>query len=181
MHPAYSIIIFTTLTGIGYGLGAMLGLGLLAGSTAGLVVGYGLSLVLVSVGLLSSTGHLRHPERAWRALSQWRSSWLSREGVLAILTFIPLGLSGGASFLGFDGAATGIVGTVLCVATVVATSMIYASGPSGPGTRRSPRPHFWLSRPPVGLSRPRLSPVLPARDARCCTAPPRSRWLAPGA
>jgi DMSO reductase anchor subunit len=32
-----------------------------------------LAVGLVSVGLLSSTLHLGHPERAWRALSQWRS------------------------------------------------------------------------------------------------------------
>src|SRR5690606_42131096 len=42
---------------------------------------------------LSSTFHLGNPQRAWRALSPWRSSWLSREGVLAILTFVPLVIS----------------------------------------------------------------------------------------
>ncbi len=41
----------------------------------------GLALGLIAAGLLSSTGHLGRPERAWRAFSQWRSSWLSREGV----------------------------------------------------------------------------------------------------
>ena len=38
----------------------------------------------LTVGLVSSTLHLSHPERAWRAFSQWRSSWLSREGVAAV-------------------------------------------------------------------------------------------------
>jgi hypothetical protein len=47
---------------------------------------------LVSLGLLSSTFHLGHPERAWRAFSQWRSSWLSREGVAAVATYLPAGL-----------------------------------------------------------------------------------------
>ena len=90
MHPAPSIIIFTTLSGLGYGLAAVLGLGLLDPAALATKLAYLLALALISGGLLSSTLHLGNPQRAWRALSQWRSSWLSREGVLAILTFAPL-------------------------------------------------------------------------------------------
>ena len=98
MHPALSIIFFTTASGAGYGLLVLLGLGgafgwLPAERGFGLV-GMGLSLGLITAGLLSSTFHLGHPERAWRALSQWRSSWLSREGVMAIATYAPAGLLG---------------------------------------------------------------------------------------
>jgi DMSO reductase anchor subunit len=50
-----------------------------------------LAALLVTLGLLSSTFHLGHPERAWRAFSQWRSSWLSREGVAAVATYLPAG------------------------------------------------------------------------------------------
>ena len=32
-----------------------------------------LALLLITAGLLSSLKHLGRPERAWRALSQWRS------------------------------------------------------------------------------------------------------------
>ena len=39
-------------------------------------------------GLLASTFHLGHPERAWRAFSQWKTSWLSREGVLAVAALL---------------------------------------------------------------------------------------------
>ncbi|MGY9056759.1 MAG: DmsC/YnfH family molybdoenzyme membrane anchor subunit, partial [Alphaproteobacteria bacterium] len=46
-------------------------------------IGLGIALSLITAGLLSSTFHLGHPERAWRALSQWKTSWLSREGVMA--------------------------------------------------------------------------------------------------
>ena len=62
------------------------------------MVGFGLALGLVTAGLLSSTltAHLGSPERAWRAFSQWRTSWLSREGVMAVLTYIP------AEFLALD-------------------------------------------------------------------------------
>ena len=73
---------------------------------------FGTALGLITAGLLSSTFHLGHPERAWRAMSQWRSSWLSREGLVAILTYIPagafaiawiaLGLNQGAAALGMD-------------------------------------------------------------------------------
>ena len=58
------------------------------------LIGLGLALGLIAAGLLSSTGHLGRPERAWRAFSQWRSSWLSREGVASVATFIPAGLFG---------------------------------------------------------------------------------------
>ena len=98
MHPAFSVVFFTTATGAGYGLLALLGV--LGGFQIippdfwlGFV-GMGLALCLIAAGLLSSTGHLGRPERAWRAFSQWRSSWLSREGVASVATFVPAGLFG---------------------------------------------------------------------------------------
>jgi DMSO reductase anchor subunit len=94
MHPAYSVILFTTASGAGYGLLALLGLvGISHGEASSLAFGLTamvIALGLVTVGLLSSTFHLGHPERAWRALSQWRSSWLSREGVAAVVAYVPL-------------------------------------------------------------------------------------------
>ena len=93
MHPSFSIIFFTTLSGAGYGLLAMLGiygaLGLLPHDPAFVVVAMLLAFGAIGAGLLSSMLHLGRPERAWRALSQWRSSWLSREGVASIFTFQP--------------------------------------------------------------------------------------------
>jgi DMSO reductase anchor subunit len=136
MHPAKSVILFTTASGAGYGLIALATLFALLGllpaqPMLGLVL-YGLGLGAVTVGLLSSTFHLGHPERAWRALSQWRSSWLSREGVMAIVTYPPAGLFALAWVLGMDltSPALQILGwlTVLCCAlTIFTTSMIYAS------------------------------------------------------
>ena len=90
MHPAASIIVFTTLSGLGYGLAAVLGLGLLDPAALATRLAFLLALALISGGLISSTLHLGNPQRAWRALSQWRSSWLSREGVMAITSFAPL-------------------------------------------------------------------------------------------
>lgn len=128
MHPAPSIILFTTLSGLGYGLAAVLGLGLLDPADMATKFAHVLALALVAAGLLSSTLHLGNPQRAWRALSQWRTSWLSREGVMAILTFVPLVVS--ASFSLFDGRyfwPVGLLGALMCGVTVYCTAMIYAS------------------------------------------------------
>ena len=135
MHPAFSVIFFTTASGAGYGILAILSVLLLGGvipadRTLG-IIGLGISVVLVSAGLLSSTFHLGHPERAWRAFTQWRSSWLSREGVLSVVTYVPwVVLAFGWIFLG---AADGLyliaaaACAVLAVITVYCTAMIYRS------------------------------------------------------
>jgi len=128
MHPALSIIAFTTLSGLGYGLAVMLGLGLLDPTAIATKVAWVVALAAIGGGLLSSTLHLGNPQRAWRALSQWRSSWLSREGVMAIVTFVPLLLTAWACVIeGRQAAAPGLVGAVLSLCTVFCTAMIYAS------------------------------------------------------
>jgi sulfite dehydrogenase (quinone) subunit SoeC len=138
MHPAYSVILFTTASGAGYGLLCLLGLGAALGwlppDRALGLAGLGLALALVTAGLLSSTAHLGHPERAWRAFSQWRSSWLSREGVLSVATYIPAAvLCIGWAILGrTDGvfALAGFATALLSMLTVGATGMIYQSLPT---------------------------------------------------
>lgn len=134
MHPALSIIVFTTLSGMGYGL--LLWLGLLAppwllpiGAWTG-VAGVVLALVFITIGLLSSSLHLGHPERAWRAFTQWRSSWLSREGVASLVTYVPAVAYG---FLWFTGGyetlweLAGYATAAGAVVTVWCTAMIYRS------------------------------------------------------
>lgn len=138
MHPAYSVIFFTTSSGAGYGLLFWLGLcgplGLVPITWSFGLVALGLAFALITAGLLSSTAHLGHPERAWRALSQWRSSWLSREGVAAVATYVPAGILGiGWVFLErTDGifALAGVLAAALAIVTVVCTGMIYASLPT---------------------------------------------------
>ena len=129
MRPAWSIIFFTSISGLGFGLASWLVLGFvnLAEPQHLLLVGLG-TMALIAAGLLSSTLHLGHPERAWRALTQWRSSWLSREGVLAALALAALALWG--LYYARHGmpplwANAPLVGLMLL--TVYATSMIYAS------------------------------------------------------
>jgi len=135
MHPAFSVVFFTTATGAGYGLLALLGvlggLGFIPVDFWLGFIGMGLALGLIAAGLLSSTGHLGRPERAWRAFSQWRSSWLSREGVASVATFIPACMFGiGWVFFGRSGgwvAAAGLLSAAGAVVTVCTTGMIYAS------------------------------------------------------
>ncbi|MFI0848376.1 dimethyl sulfoxide reductase anchor subunit family protein [Mesorhizobium sp. IMUNJ 23232] len=128
MHPAFSIIVFTTLSGLGYGLAAILGLGILDSSAIATKLAHVTALVMIGAGLMSSTLHLGNPQRAWRALSQWRSSWLSREGVMALLTFLPLLWSAwGAVIEGRHEPVGGVLGAAGAVVTVYCTGMIYAS------------------------------------------------------
>lgn len=125
MHPAPSVLLFTVLSGLGFGTLAFLALfAHLSGLPAVLLwgVGYGLAIA----GLLASTFHLGHPERAWRAFSQWRTSWLSREGIAAVATLAvlaPVALSDGLG-LGWS-RAPGLIGAALAMATIATTSMIY--------------------------------------------------------
>ena len=88
------------MSGLGYGLAAVLGLGLLDPATLATKIAHVLALALIAGGLMSSTLHLGNPQRAWRAFSQWRSSWLSREGVMAVLTFVPLTVLGSSQRCG---------------------------------------------------------------------------------
>ena len=128
MHPAFSIIVFTTLSGLGYGLAAVLGMGLLDPSAIATKFAHLAALAMIGAGLLSSTLHLGNPQRAWRALSQWRSSWLSREGVMALLTFLPLLCSAWATVIESRYVpVAGVLGAVGAAVTVYCTGMIYAS------------------------------------------------------
>jgi DMSO reductase anchor subunit len=135
LHPAYSIIVFTTASGAGYGLLSLIALCSIFGwlpLTPGLgFLGLGLALALASLGLISSTLHLGRPERAWRAFSQWRSSWLSREGVAALATYAFAGPLALVWMLRgrVDGAfvSLAIASAVSAFLTVVCTGMIYQS------------------------------------------------------
>ena len=127
MHPAPSVILFTVLSGAGFGLLAVLGLGLVQPAGWAAFAHWGLAYGLAVAGLLSSTFHLGRPERAWRAFSQWRTSWLSREGVAAVATLLLLAPVALSDVLGWGlPRALGWIGAAGAVATVIATAMIYA-------------------------------------------------------
>lgn len=135
MNPAYSVILFTTASGAGYGLLALLGLvGFNHGPVSIFAFGVTalfIALGLITIGLLSSTLHLGHPERAWRAFSQWRSSWLAREGVAAVATYIPA-ISFGTVWTDIIHAPTlvgplGLLTGIMCAITVFCTAKIYST------------------------------------------------------
>ena len=136
MHPAYSIIFFTAASGAGYGLMFLLGLAAAASAVPSgsdgpaFAVALVVALVLVSAGLVSSAFHLGRPERALRAFSQWRTSWLSREACLAAATYVPAVGLGAGWWMGEPDGGWRYLGLALAAgaaATVYSTAMIYRS------------------------------------------------------
>jgi len=143
MHPAFSVILFSTLSGAGYGVLVWVSCAFIAGAASARSLLWWLlaGLLLATVGLLSSLAHLGKPLRAWRAFSQWQTSWLSREGVMALLTYVPaLALALALLPQQLDGSgiapvarasrwalAAALATSVCALLTVVCTAMIYAS------------------------------------------------------
>ena len=127
MHPAPSVILFTLLSGLGFGYLAFLGIGLPAPQGIWAFLAWGLGYGLAVGGLLASTFHLGNPQRALLAFTQWRTSWLSREAgasVAALLVLAPMALS---DWLRLDfSRGIGVLGAVLALGTVGITAMIYA-------------------------------------------------------
>jgi len=134
MHPALSIIVFTTASGAGFGLLFTLALAVALGdapaSPGATIAALALSLALIGTGFVSSAFHLGRPERGWRALGQWRSSWLSREALLAAAVF-PLGVALVADRLAAGPSPRAMLlaaaTALFAAAAVAATGMIYAS------------------------------------------------------
>ncbi|MEM6972702.1 MAG: DmsC/YnfH family molybdoenzyme membrane anchor subunit [Pseudomonadota bacterium] len=125
MHPAPSIIVFTVFSGLGFGLLAWLGAGFLAPTGWAAFAHYALAFALAGGGLIAATFHLANPRNAVKSFSQWRTSWLSREAVLAAATMAVMGLQAALSVFAAPVAALGWLGAGLAVATVYATAMIY--------------------------------------------------------
>ena len=127
MHPAPSVIFFTVFSGVGFGLLIFLGLGLPAVTGLNAFAFFVIAYLCAVGGLVSSTFHLGHPERALKAFKQWRSSWLSREGVCAIIALMVMALYGaGLVFFETRWVALGLIGALFSLLTVFTTSMIYA-------------------------------------------------------
>ena len=126
MYPAPSVIFFTVFSGIGFGLLFFLGLGypFVTGWVA--FAFFTIAYLCAVGGLISSTFHLGHPERALKAFTQWRSSWLSREGWCAVIALILMAIYGaGLVVLGTRWWLIGVAGAVFSALTVFTTSMIY--------------------------------------------------------
>lgn len=135
MRPPWSMIFFTTLAGAGQGLmlalvalDAAAALGLIAAPKGPFfLAGVVLVLLLSGAGLVAATFHLGHPERAWRAMAQWRTSWLSRE-VIVLPAFMAASLLWGmAHWFGWPSGWPGALAAILAVALYVCTGMIYGA------------------------------------------------------
>lgn len=144
MHPAPSVIIFTTFSGLGFGLLFWLGLGAIKPMGWGAFLWFFIAYAMAVGGLIASTFHLGHPERAIKAFSQWQTSWLSREGIAAVFTLVVMGIYALGALFGVHMGFTGFIGAIGCLATVFTTSMIYAQLKTVPRWRHWSTPAMFL-------------------------------------
>jgi len=154
MHPAFSVIFLTTLIGAAQGMFMALVTGqvysmanLLApqDSVSFYAMGSLMALVLLGGGLVAAVFHLGKPSyfitRAWRGMSQWRSSWLSRELIALPVFMLLVFLYGTVHYLGWTtpwftikgqipvdaSLVIGTLGVIMSLVLFVCTAMIYAS------------------------------------------------------
>lgn len=146
MHPAPSVIVFTTFSGLGFGLLAYLGAGLITPSGWIAFGFFFLAFAMAVGGLLASVFHLANPKNAIKAFSQWRSSWLSREGIAALVALITMGLFAvGIIFFNTRIDALGWIGAAFSLLTVFTTSMIYTQLKSIPRWNQTATPLHFIS------------------------------------
>jgi len=154
MHPAFSVIFLTTLIGAAQGMFMALVTGQVY-SVANLLepqdsisfyfTGSMIALLLLGGGLIAAVFHLGKPSyfltRAWRGMSQWRTSCLSRELIALPAFMLLVALYGGVHYLGWTqpwavirdvlpvdaSLVLGTLGVLMSVTLFVSTAMIYAS------------------------------------------------------
>jgi sulfite dehydrogenase (quinone) subunit SoeC len=147
MKPAFSVIFFTVASGAGLGLLVWLLVASMMSAhirmpQATFIAGLLLAAVLVTAGLCSSTLHLANRKNAIYSLTRFKTSWLSREGVFAILLY-PLAaiylwllLSGTSKTVLI--AMNGVL-ILLALAILFCTGMIYGC------LKTVPRWNTWLT------------------------------------
>lgn len=147
MHPAFSVILLTTLIGVGQGLFLALfssqtyaAVSLLPAQPGGYyAVGGLVALAFLVAGLIASVFHLGRPERAWRAATQWRTSWLAREVIALPAVMALVFLYAVVNWLELDAdlygwglpgqvaLTVGSLGVAATLALFLCTGMIYAA------------------------------------------------------
>ena len=145
MKPAISLILFTVLSGFGFGLLFWLNLNLHSAEMFSDIVIFPIAFIVSVVGLIASSFHLGNPQRALLAFTQWRSSWLSREAVLAVTTlltsFVHVIL---IVFYQIELSWLGYVASVFCLATIFSTAMIYTQMKTVPRWNMKMTPMLFL-------------------------------------
>ncbi len=129
MNPAWSVVLFTTLAGAAQGLVVTLALAELASlpmSTPFLTNALALAVALLLAALFASVFHLGRPERAWRSVRMWRTSWLSREVIVLPLFIGVCGIWWLALRQGWDLPWLPALALGLAAALWLCTAMIYA-------------------------------------------------------
>lgn len=140
MHPAPSVILFSTLSGLGFGFLCFLGWGALMPQGWAAFLLWGLGYGLAMAGLLASTFHLGNPKNALKAFTQWRTSWLSREAWASVATLLLLAPVALSDIFGLGlPRLVGQIGGTLALLTVFTTAMIYTQ------IKAVPRWHHWLT------------------------------------
>lgn len=154
MHPAFSVIFLTTLIGAAQGMFMALVTGQVYSmanllepqdSVSFYAAGSLIALALLGGGLVAAVFHLGKPSyfftRAWRGITQWRTSWLSRELIALPVFMLLVALYGGAHYLGWTSPfftikgvipidpslVIGVIGVLMAIVLYVCTAMIYAS------------------------------------------------------
>lgn len=148
MHPAPSIILFTVLSGFGFGLISIIGLlqFLSVISMFDLIIYSIIGVIFATVGLVSSFFHLANKKNAIKSLSQWQTSWLSREAIASI--FCLLVVFGNIIWAVSQNNYISEVGVVLfflSLFTIFTTSMIYAQLKTVPSWNNALTPAIFVS------------------------------------
>ncbi|MCK5718207.1 MAG: dimethyl sulfoxide reductase anchor subunit [Thiomargarita sp.] len=149
MHPAFSVIFLSTLIGVGQGLFLALYTGQIYAmmhllptqeSHSFYAVGSVLAFFFLAAGLFASIFHLGRPMRGWRAMSQWRTSWLSREVIILPVTLCLVGAYAACHYFSWTtpfftlaetypidpSLVVGAVATISTFALFLCTGMVYA-------------------------------------------------------
>ncbi|MCA0940376.1 dimethyl sulfoxide reductase anchor subunit [Salipiger pacificus] len=145
MHPAPSLILFTTLSGLGFGLLAWLCITFSPPEGMAALAWLALAYALCLSGLAASAMHLKRRERALKAFRQWRTSWLSREAWAALVTLLLGGGFGLSLLLGHPLLPLGWLSGLAALGTVFCTAMIYAQLKSVPRWHHGSTPALFLA------------------------------------
>jgi sulfite dehydrogenase (quinone) subunit SoeC len=129
MNPAMSVVVFTTLCGAAQGLVVTLAVlvmgGVLPPDESCVSLGLALAVVMLVVSLAVSFMHLGRPERAWRAVMMWRTSWLSREVIVLPVFIAVVGLWWLASRAGYFSPVLPLLSVLVSLLLWYCTAMVY--------------------------------------------------------
>lgn len=125
-HPHWALVLMTTLTQTSVGAFCALLLDQAIHSGHAVRSAAWAAPLVAAIAMIASTLHLGRPAYAWRALSMWRRSWLSRE-VLLFTVFAGLGTAYAVA-LWWSGALAMLLGSCTVaagLAAVFASARIY--------------------------------------------------------